>query len=59
MNKAWHDANPMPPNATLDQRVAWHVAHAAACGCRDMPESVKAELLRRGEPIPVRLRRAE
>ena len=34
MNARWHDAHPMPPRATLDQRVAWHVAHAKACGCR-------------------------
>ncbi len=48
MNAAWHDAHPMPPRATLDQRVAWHVAHAKACGCRPMPATVVAELKRRG-----------
>jgi hypothetical protein len=48
MNARWHDAHPMPPGATLDQRVTWHVAHARACGCRPMPATVVAELQRRG-----------
>ncbi len=48
INAAWHEGHPMPPRATLDQRVTWHVAHAKACGCRPMPASVIAELTRRG-----------
>jgi hypothetical protein len=48
LNAAWHDSHPMPPRATLDQRVTWHVAHAKACGCRPMPGTVVAELKRRG-----------
>jgi hypothetical protein len=44
----WHDAHPMPSRATLDQRVAWHVAHVKACECRPMPASIVAELKRRG-----------
>jgi hypothetical protein len=52
INKAWHEVHPMPKNATLDQRVAWHLDHAAHCGCREMPQSVKAELIRRGAPLP-------
>jgi hypothetical protein len=48
LNAAWHDAHRMPPRATLDQRVTWHVAHAKACGCRPMPATVVAELKRRG-----------
>lgn len=55
MNKAWHEAHPMPKNPTLDQRVAWHVEHSQNCGCRDLPESVKAELERRGLAIPARM----
>jgi hypothetical protein len=38
----------MPANATLDQRVKWHLAHAANCACRPMPATVIAELKRRG-----------
>ena len=48
LNAGWHDAHPMPPRATLDQRVAWHAAHAKACGCRPMPATVVTELKRRG-----------
>ncbi len=54
IDKAWHEANPMPPHATLDQRIAWHLDHAANCGCRDIPESIKQELKRRGVPVPKR-----
>lgn len=42
VNAAWHRSHRMPRNATLAQRVRWHVAHAKACGCRkDMPESIR------------------
>ncbi|MBU1307024.1 MAG: hypothetical protein KKF33_16090 [Alphaproteobacteria bacterium] len=34
----------MPKNANRQQRIEWHIAHAEACGCRDMPESVKRAL---------------
>ena len=54
INKAWHDANPMPAQASLDERIAWHLEHAAHCGCRDIPESIKQELKRRGVPVPKR-----
>lgn len=47
LNAAWHEAHPMPPNPTLDQRVEWHLAHAEACGCRPTPLSVAAEIARR------------
>lgn len=56
MNRAWHEAHPMPKKATLDERVAWHVEHARECACREIPASIKAELARRGieasKPIP-------
>jgi hypothetical protein len=49
INAAWHKANVMPDKATMDQRVAWHLAHLKACGCRkDLPASIVAELKRRG-----------
>ena len=54
-NAEWHRAHPMPKNATLDQRIAWHLAHAANCGCRAIPEKLKAEMERRGIEIPRRL----
>lgn len=36
-NKLWHDENRMPKNATVQQRIEWHLAHAKACGCRPIP----------------------
>ena len=53
INAVWHRANRMPPRATLDQRVAWHLAHQKACPCRkDLPATVIAELKRRGAKVP-------
>ena len=40
LNAAWHRRNRMPRNASLYQRVVWHLAHARACGCRPIPQSV-------------------
>lgn len=47
INALWHAANPMPTNATLNQRVTWHLEHARVCGCRPVPDSIKAEIARR------------
>lgn len=48
LNREWHETHRMPDKATLDQRIAWHVEHAAQCGCRDMPASIRAEVDKRG-----------
>lgn len=48
LNREWHAANRMPRNATLEQRLAWHAGHAANCACRELPDSIRAELERRG-----------
>ena len=52
MNAAWHRANPMPPRATLDQRIAWHLAHAEACGCRPIAGKLLEEMRQRGFKVP-------
>jgi hypothetical protein len=49
INGSWHQKHPMPKKPTLEQRVDWHLAHAKACGCRDIPKTVIAELQRRGQ----------
>jgi hypothetical protein len=41
----------MPPKATREQRIKWHVAHAAACGCRAIPESIRADVEQRVKPL--------
>jgi hypothetical protein len=40
-NRDWHEANRMPVNATRDQRIDWHVRHACACACREVPLSLR------------------
>ena len=47
LNALWHRANPMPKNPTIDERIEWHREHARACGCRPIPEGVRAEIARR------------
>ena len=47
LNKKWHSTHPMPKNATLDQRITWHLEHKKNCGCRDIPENLKKEIKKR------------
>lgn len=47
LNRAWHLAHRMPANATLEQRIEWHLEHARVCKCREMPETIKKELRKR------------
>jgi hypothetical protein len=54
MNARWHATHPMPRNASLDDRVTWHLAHADHCACRGIPATVAAELRRRERAVPVR-----
>jgi hypothetical protein len=44
MNAAWHRTHPMPRNATLQQRLRWHLAHSKACACREMPAGIRAAI---------------
>jgi hypothetical protein len=43
-NKKWHMAHPLLKNATLDQRIAWHLEHAKHCQCREIPNKLKIEI---------------
>jgi hypothetical protein len=47
INATWHAKHRLPQGATLDQRVAWHIAHARWCGCRAVPPRIRAEIARR------------
>jgi hypothetical protein len=42
INAAWHHKHPMPKRPTVEQRVAWHVAHAEHCGCRAISPKLAA-----------------
>jgi len=44
LNKGWHAANSMPKNATMAQRVAWHLEHQQNCGCRPIPRTVQEQI---------------
>jgi hypothetical protein len=44
VNKVWHQAHRMPKNASLEQRIRWHAAHANHCACRPVPKTVLAEM---------------
>jgi hypothetical protein len=35
INKAWHEANKMPKNPTLEEKIRWREGHAKNCQCRD------------------------
>ena len=52
LNREWHEAHKMPRNATLEQRLDWHLMHAANCDCREMPTAIKRELEARGLTVP-------
>ena len=47
LNKEWHEQHPMPKNPTLEQRLQWHVQHAKACACREVPDAILKELKKR------------
>ena len=54
LNATWHKQHPIAMKSSLAQRVEWHLTHAKACGCRDMPPTVLAELRRRRIAVPKR-----
>ncbi len=44
INAVWHKANRMSPYPKPDERLAWHLAHNEACGCRAMPEGLREQV---------------
>jgi hypothetical protein len=52
INRSWHEQNRMPKNATAQQRVEWHLGHAANCSCRPIPAGVLSLLAARAEQPP-------
>lgn len=51
LNKEWHLQHPMPANATLDERIAWHIEHEKNCMCREMPDKIREEIKKRKKKI--------
>ncbi len=48
LNREWHLAHRMPPRATLEQRLGWHLEHHAHCACRPIPGKLLGLLRDRG-----------
>ena len=46
INRDWHEKNRMPKNPTFEQRMEWHIAHAANCTCRLISDKLRAEIER-------------
>ncbi len=44
INAEWHKKNRMPPKATLEQRIKWHLEHQKNCNCREIPAKLLAEI---------------
>ncbi len=52
LNREWHRDHPMPAKATPEQKHAWHLEHALACGCRKPSDEIRRELERLGKWPP-------
>lgn len=52
INRKWHAMHKLGRKATLEERLNWHVKHAANCNCREMPPTIKRELEARGLLVP-------
>lgn len=47
LNREWHLAHRMPPKATPEERIQWHIEHHAHCDCREIPAKLAEEIARR------------
>jgi cell fate (sporulation/competence/biofilm development) regulator YlbF (YheA/YmcA/DUF963 family) len=48
LNRDWHQKNKMLVNATMEQRLQWHLEHVKNCVCRPIPEKIAEEMKKRG-----------
>jgi len=44
INAKWHNANKMPKNPSLEQRIKWHKAHAKNCACWPIPSKLLEQM---------------
>jgi hypothetical protein len=42
LSALWHREHPMPRNASVGERIGWHVEHQQACACRPIPAKLAA-----------------
>lgn len=52
LNREWHLMHKLDRKASLEERLTWHLKHAANCSCREMPLSIRRELEARGLSVP-------
>ena len=53
VNKEWHLAHRMPNNASIEEKIYWHLQHLQHCHCReDIPVKLKVEMKKRKMKIP-------
>ena len=57
LNRRWHEKHRMPERPSPDQRIAWHLEHAEACGCRPIPRGVIELMRAKGMRAPKQGRR--
>lgn len=48
INKAWHEKNKMPKNPKFEERVKWHLDHQKNCSCRQIPQKLTDEMIKKG-----------
>jgi two-component system sensor kinase FixL len=58
MNRAWHQKHKMPKNASLEERLNWHLAHQQQCACRAVPRKLAALVRSKRRNPKLRLRDA-
>ena len=44
LNKEWHLVHKMQKNATMQQRIDWHIEHQKNCRCRPIPQKILDEI---------------
>lgn len=44
INKEWHTKHKMPKNASVKERIEWHLEHEKNCSCRVMPEALRKRM---------------
>ena len=47
LNAEWHLSNKMPPKATIEQRIEWHLEHFKNCLCAPIPAKLLEEMKKR------------
>jgi hypothetical protein len=44
MNAEWHAQHKLSSDASLRERMEWHLEHQKECGCRPIPPDIQREI---------------